>query len=202
MRYDAEHKARTRQKVLRVASEAIRSEGPAGVGVADIMSRAGLTHGGFYAHFASKDALVADAIDAAFADARAAQMRTAEGATTPQEALSTYIRFYLSRSHRDGRATGCPVAALAADMPRLGPSAKARFGEGVAALGARLAEMIAACGLEGAQTHAAAVLSEMQGALGLSRAVGDEAQSERILHGARRSILGRLALDTTAEDAQ
>ena len=198
MRYDAEHKARTRATVLRVASEAIRADGPAGVGVAEIMGRAGLTHGGFYAHFESKDALVADAIDTAFADARSAQARAAEGAASPREALRNYIRFYLSRSHRDGRATGCPVAALAADMPRLGPTAKARFGEGVAAMRAKLAQMIAASGLDGAELKAASVLAEMQGALALARAVGDEAQSDRILHDARRSLLGRLDLEDPA----
>lgn len=193
MRYDADHKARTRHKVVRAASEAIRSEGPKGIGVADIMARAGLTHGGFYAHFGSKDALITAALDEAFSDSREVIARRSEG-QTPREALRSYLRFYLSRSHRDARATGCPIAALAADMPRLGPLAKARFGEGVQALTARLAELMEAAGLPEPQTLAATTLAELQGALGLARAVADIEQSDAILVASRRSLMGRLGL--------
>lgn len=200
MRYDAEHKARTRERVLKVASEAIRSDGPSGVGVAEIMSRAGLTHGGFYAHFKSKDALVAAAIETAFADSRVAVARALQGAQTPQETLRTYIRVYLSRSHRDGRETGCPVAALSTDVPRLGPDARAAFGEGVKALSARLSELMGACEVAKPRQMAVSVLAEMQGALALARAVADPQQSDDILSGSRRSILRRLGLDEDADE--
>ena len=198
MRYDAEHKARTRGKVLRAASEAIRAEGPAGVGVADIMGRAGLTHGGFYAHFKSKDALVTAAIDESFADNRSAMARAVAAAETPQQALATYIRFYLSRSHRDGRESGCPVAALAADMSRLDAVARAHFGEGVKALTDGLTGLIADCGQKHAAQRAISTLAEMQGALALARAVADPEQSEAILTTSRHALLRRLEVDDEA----
>ena len=108
---------------------------------------------------------------------------------------------YLSRSHRDARASGCPVAALAADLPRMEPLARARFGEGVAALTARLAGMIQACGVAGqggdAEKLAASALAEMQGALALARAVADPAQSDAILFASRRAVMRRLGLERT-----
>jgi TetR/AcrR family transcriptional repressor of nem operon len=197
MRYDAEHKARTRRTLLKAASTALRAEGPERLGVAAIMARAGLTHGGFYAHFESKDALVVEAIETAFDDARDAFARSLAD-RSPQDALRAYIRFYLSRSHRDDVGGGCPVAALSADLPRLGPGARAAFGAGVERLRARLSGLIAACGLPDPDLTAASVLSEMQGALALSRAVADPAQSEATLRASRRALFRRLNLEEAA----
>src|SRR5580698_9995015 len=104
MRYEPDHKEKTRAKVLHVASRAIRAEGPHKVAVADVMARAGLTVGGFYAHFASKDDLIAAAIDEMFAEAKSRAMLEMD-ARTPGEALAAYIDFYLSQTHRDARAT-------------------------------------------------------------------------------------------------
>src|SRR5215472_2132990 len=129
MRYDAEHKQRTRARVLKEAAKAIRSEGPHQIGVADVMAKAGLTHGGFYAHFGSKDDLVVAAIAQMFDEAMAAFDRfTAR--KTPAGALAAYIDFYLSPRHRDAQATGCPLPALAADLPRLDRAAQAGFTAG------------------------------------------------------------------------
>jgi AcrR family transcriptional regulator len=122
MRYDAEHKARTRTTLLAEAAKAIRSEGPHKVGVAEIMARAGLTHGGFYAHFESKDALIAAAIATMFKESLVAFERGTSG-PGPARALDAYISTYLSERHRDARETGCPLAALAADVPRPGTPA-------------------------------------------------------------------------------
>src|SRR5580692_7229720 len=102
VRYSSEHKQETRERVLVEATKQIRAHGPLGVGVADIMKRAGLTHGGFYAHFKSKDALVAAAITKMFDGARSRWAR----ATTTRDArsgLAAYIDSYLSAEHRDGR---------------------------------------------------------------------------------------------------
>src|SRR5258708_17692302 len=102
MRYDENHKTETRRKVLKAAARAIRAEGPERVGVAAVMAEAGLTHGGFYAHFASKDDLVGEAIVQMFVEAQGKFASTVRG-RPPREALAAYIGFYLSRSHRDGR---------------------------------------------------------------------------------------------------
>src|SRR5215468_10383146 len=111
MRYDENHKERTRARVLAQAAAAIRSKGIKRVGVAEIMAGAGLTHGGFYAHFASKDDLVAAAIPQMFDEAMAAFEHQTAG-KAPSAALAAYVDSYLSPRHRDAQATGCPLAAL------------------------------------------------------------------------------------------
>ena len=193
MRYEPEHKARTRERLVREASTALRIEGPDRLGVAALMGRAGLTHGGFYAHFASKDALLAEALEASFADGAAVFAGFA--GLEPAEALRRYVRFYTSRSHRDDPGGGCPLAALSADLPRMGPEAQSRFGAGLARLTARLTVLIEAHGLADAADLGSSTLAEMKGALALSRAVADAAQSDAILRTSRRSVMRRLNLE-------
>ena len=102
MRYSSDHKAETRERVLKEAANEIRAKGPDNVAVSGIMARAGLTHGGFYAHFPSKDALVKEAIGTMFADARARSDKIdADG--DPRDVLRAYVDFYLSPAHRDRR---------------------------------------------------------------------------------------------------
>lgn len=194
MRYDEDHKKRTRQKVLQAAARTIRAEGPDRVGVAAIMAEVGLTHGGFYAHFASKDELVAEAIREMFADARARHDVSSEG-KPPAEGLRDYVRFYLSRSHRDGRGAGCPLPALSADLPRLPDKAREVFGEGVARLTASIAGQLEAIGRPDPEIGASALLSEMVGAVSLARAVSDPDQSDKILAVAKADIMTRYGLE-------
>src|SRR5450631_4603946 len=104
------------------------------------MAGAGLTHGGFYAHFPSKDDLVAAAIDEMFEEARSRFAAATAGRDA--QGLARYIDAYLSRRHRDGRGSGCPLPALSAEAARLGKGARARYGEGVARLTAALAAEI------------------------------------------------------------
>src|SRR5260370_31693766 len=135
MRYDNNHKERTRARVLAEAAAAIRSKGVERVGVAEVMAGAGLTHGGFYAHFQSKDDLVAQAITHMFDASCAAFLRHTEG-RNPADALANYIAAYLGPSHRDDRARGCPLATRSGDlanMPRLPPG---RFTDGTGPLAA------------------------------------------------------------------
>src|SRR5690349_21849670 len=107
MRYDAEHKERTRRKVLSEAAGAIRQHGPAGVGVAELMAKAGLTHGGFYAHFKSKDELIAEAITEMF-DAQYRHFLACVEDREPAKGLALFVENYLSARHRDKPETGCP----------------------------------------------------------------------------------------------
>jgi TetR/AcrR family transcriptional repressor of nem operon len=197
MRYDEDHKQRTREKVLRAAARAIRADGPDRVGVAAIMAEAGLTHGGFYAHFGSKEELVAEAIRQMFVEAGARYVDAVEG-KPPAEGLRDYVRFYLSRSHRDGRASGCPLAALATDAPRLPEAAQVVFGKGVEGLTVAIAGLLEAVGQPQPQACASALLSEMVGAVSLARSVADPEQSDLILKTARDDILRRLALEADA----
>ena len=194
MRYDAEHKAKTRERVLKEAAKAIREDGPEKVAVAGIMAKAGLTHGGFYAHFKSKDELVAAAIDVMLKDASTRFARSTEG-YSPNDGMIRYIDFYLSEDHRDRRATGCPVTALAADLPRLEGPVRERYGLGVVGLTGKLAGQLAAMGRADAETAAASVVAEMVGALSLARAVSDPAQSEAILATSRAALKRRLGLE-------
>jgi len=199
MRYDSDHKQKTRERVLKEAAKAIRAEGPHRIAVAGVMAKVGLTHGGFYAHFESKDDLVAAAIDTMFGEAKARFSReTAQAGepVSPQNKLIRYIDFYLSAGHRDARTTGCPLPTLAADLPRLAPASRALYGQGVASLTALIAESLRALGRGEAEALASSALSEMVGALSLSRAVADPEQSDLILDASRTALKRRLGLET------
>jgi TetR/AcrR family transcriptional repressor of nem operon len=200
MRYDVEHKEKTRQKVLKEAAKAIRQDGPDKVAVAGVMASAGLTHGGFYAHFKSKDDLVAAAIGEMFEDARKRFARSTEG-YSPEAGLIRHIDFYLSVHHRDSRSTGCALAALAADLPRLEGPARERFGQGVAGLTSRIAGLLSLLGRSEPVDLARSVVAELVGALSLARATPDAEQSERILAASRAALKQRLGLSpNTAEE--
>jgi TetR/AcrR family transcriptional repressor of nem operon len=194
MRYDAEHKQKTRERVLQEAAKAIRAEGPHRIGVAAVMAKAGLTHGGFYAHFASKDELVTAAIGHMFDHGPLRRLRGIEG-QSPAERLSAYIDFYLSEGHRDARLTGCAIAALAADLPRLNEAAQTTFAAGVGRLTAELEGMLTAMGRADAEDLAPSMIAELVGALSLARAEPDKPRSNQMLERARRTLKQRLGLE-------
>lgn len=193
MRYDTEHKQKTRVAVLQAAAKAIRADGPERIVVAGVMAEAGLTHGGFYAHFKSKDDLVTAAIGQMFEEARARWEReTAE--RTPAGGLLAYIDFYLSKKHRDARGFGCPMAALASDLPRLPEPAREQFADGVRRSTARLGEKLAVLGHAGADVEARSVIAELIGALSLARIEPDAKRSDAILAASREQLKRRLGL--------
>jgi TetR/AcrR family transcriptional repressor of nem operon len=194
MRYSAEHKKQTRERVLKEAAREIRAKGPGGVGVSAIMARAGLTHGGFYAHCPSKDALVEAALDTMFADARGKLAMTAHG-VAPRHALRDYVAFYLSPSHRDARDHGCPLPSLSGDLARSEAAARDHFGQGLEELLGSLTALLAGCGSDQPGADATSLLSEMVGAVALARAVGSPEQSDLLLANARGSILARFNLE-------
>ena len=193
MRYSGDHKAETRKRVLKEAAREIRAKGPDNVAVAGVMARAGLTHGGFYAHFPSKEALIGEAIGTMFDDARG---RTATmDSDDPQTALRAYVDFYLSAAHRDSRERGCPLPALSGDLARSSTAARSRFGTGVAALTARLARALEGLGVAHPMAEASSMLAQMVGALALSRAVDDAAQSDAILGDTHAALVARYGLE-------
>ena len=193
MRYPADHKRETRERVLVEAARQIRAHGPLGVGVAEIMKRAGLTHGGFYAHFKSKDVLVAAAISKMFEGARSRWQRTTESRTAGS-GLGAYIDWYLSAEHRDARDTGCPIAALSSDLPRLPAICRTAYAEGTRNLTERVAEKLRELGQRDAEALAASAVAELVGALSLARVEPDEARSDAILTASRRGLRARLGL--------
>ncbi|CAN5426423.1 TetR/AcrR family transcriptional regulator [soil metagenome] len=196
MRYDAEHKQKTRERVITVAKHAIRRDGVANLGVAAVMKDAGLTHGGFYAHFASRDALVAAAIEDMLPGARARFLKVTDG-LAPAEALGTYIDRYLSATHRDSASWMCPLPVLTTDMKQLQPEMREAFGRAAAGLAGLLQPMLATLGHEDPQIGWS-VVSELVGALALARAIGATEASDAVLDASRISIRRRVGLPASA----
>ncbi|MDH7974263.1 TetR/AcrR family transcriptional regulator [Sphingomonas sp. AR_OL41] len=197
MRYTNDHKAETRARVLKEAAREIRAKGPDGVGVAGVMARAGLTHGGFYAHFPSKDALVVEAIGEMFDSARrrAAPLAASDD---PRGALRAYVDFYLSAAHRDARERGCPLPALSGDFARAEAPMRERFGLGIASLNGRIATVLDAIGVAEPESEATALMAQLVGAVALARSVGAGAQSDAILARTRAAIVAHYGLEDAA----
>lgn len=189
MPYTAEHKQRTRQRIVREAAHAFREQGLDGVSIPEVMGHAGLTHGGFYAHFPSKDALIAASFAEGFGESAERLLDQGEGLPSG-EALTTIIRAYLSRAHRDTPATGCVVPALTGEVARGSAEVRAGFTVALRAYAHRLAALLPAVNATAAPTDrdadALALLAGMAGALQLARAVDDPALSDAILLRARR----------------
>src|ERR1700724_231013 len=117
MRKSKQEAAATRQRIIRAAAAAFRKNGIAGTGLSDLMAAAGLTHGGFYRHFDSKDQIVAEACTAAM-ESLVEQLAAAASKKSPQRGLKTIVENYLSAARRDEPADGCPLAALGSEMAR------------------------------------------------------------------------------------
>jgi TetR/AcrR family transcriptional repressor of nem operon len=197
MRYGETRKDETHAKLVKIAGRTLRENGPEGVIVAEVMKEAGLTHGGFYAHFKSKDALLVEALESVFASSKRKFLRAVDG-LPPRHALATYVDFYVSPRHRDDRANGCPITALNSDLPRQSKAVRAAFDGGVKSLVAGLEQRIADAGIEGdAHALAASVISAMAGAVAISRAVTDPVLSDQMLATARESIKTRLGVSDT-----
>jgi TetR/AcrR family transcriptional repressor of nem operon len=188
MRYPAAHKEETRRRILTAASEAFRERGVDGTGVDLIMRRAGLTHGGFYAHFPDKSALVAQACTQVFEDAVVNLDRIAVLPTASKRARML-IDSYLSARHRDNRGSGCLVVAVAADMARLDGPGKAAFAKGFETHLERLGRALRlsedpAENLD-RMTH---LMATLVGALLMARSVDDPIRSDALLSSSRRML--------------
>lgn len=194
MRYDSEHKQRTHQKLLEEASSEIRQHGPGNISVAALMAKVGLTHGGFYAHFKSKDELVAEAISYGLEERVEAFEKNLQGADL-SVALANYIDLYLSPGHRDLRDKGCAVVALNGDVARMSDETKVRFESGIQRTIKILADILMKLNKENPDELACSMLTEMVGALAVSRTLSNSALSAWVLDNARSSIKKRIGLD-------
>ncbi len=181
-RYSTDHKEKTRAAIVDAAAERIRSGGFDALGVASIMAEAGLTHGGFYAHFSSRDALLAAAVTRLFEKACDTVGRFEE--KHGEAALDRYIDFYLSPRHRDDAERGCPIPALTGDAQRAAPVVKAAFEAGLDQLAERVGRMMP----KGGKRAGLALLGEMAGVLGVSRTMGDARASGELLAAKRKAI--------------
>lgn len=187
MPYSKAHKARTRARIVEAAAHAFRQEGVNGVGIPAVMQQAGLTHGGFYAHFASKDGLVAEACAAGFAESAERLLRQV-ARRGPDDALHRIIAAYLSPQHRDNPASGCMIPAIAGEVAHSSAEVRAAFTHGLADYARQLGAYLPASGdgdIERRTDDALVLLSGLAGALLLARAVSDAEMSERILAAAR-----------------
>lgn len=198
MRYSKEHKAETRQQILIQATRRFLQGGVEGTGIAGLMAEAGLTHGGFYAHFANKDELIAASIATGFQHTRAILVREAASwQAAGKSGLEGVIRLYLSPRHRDLRAKGCIAAMLSPEIARLPKLARASFTDELNALLQLIADLLPATaegkriGKAQRRDRATDILTGMMGSLQLACAVSDHTLSDRLL---RRGISTALEL--------
>jgi TetR/AcrR family transcriptional repressor of nem operon len=197
MRYSREHKQETHARIVRKASARLREKGAHGVGVADLMKEAGLTHGGFYAHFDSREALVIEAFAYAM-DRSIEHWRKTVARLPPEKRLSTIVESYLTTMHRDDPGRGCAVPTLGAEIAREGSKARKAFATKLEQMIDLIADQIPDAPRKAARKQASATLATMMGALVLSRIAGNGEFSEDILTAGREAALGRSGAKKTA----
>jgi len=166
-------------RIVEVAARAIRRSGYAGTGLADIMKEAGLTHGGFYAHFKSRDALLAEAWRHAGAESAALAARVTSAAP-PGQAIQAMMQAYLSSEHISAIETGCPVSALGSEMPRQSPEVRRAATIHIKEMIDLIARQLPDWGQLQAHQQAMALLCALIGTTVIARAVDDPALSEAL----------------------
>jgi TetR/AcrR family transcriptional repressor of nem operon len=194
MRYKKSHKADAHDRIMRVAKAMIRARGPEKMSVDALMGKAGLTHGGFYAHFESRDAMVAEAATAVF-DEVAKTMHEKFDGMPPRDALMAFINWYLSPEHRDGGIPSCPVVAFSWDLERQSVRFRRAYRSGLTSIIEIVAGWMTAIGIGDAPVLAASVISTLAGSIVISRGVGDRKLSDGILAATRTGLLMRLGLE-------
>ena len=192
MRYSREHKLETHARIVKKASVRIREKGAHGIGVADLMKDAGLTHGGFYAHFDSREALVIEAFAYAMDRANERWRKIAEQ-TPPEKRFSTLVENYLTSVHRDDPGHGCAVPALGAEIARESPKTRKAFAAKLEQMIEMMTDQITDVPRKAARKQAIAALTTMMGTLVLSRIAGTGEFSDEILGTGREAALGRAA---------
>jgi TetR/AcrR family transcriptional repressor of nem operon len=188
MRYSREHKLETHARIVKKASVRLREKGAHGIGVADLMKDAGLTHGGFYAHFDSREALVIEAFAYAM-DRSTERWRRLGEATAPEQRFKTIVDSYLTPLHRDDPGKGCAVPALGAEIARESPKTRKAFAAKLEQMIDMLAAQIAEAPRKASRKQAMAALATMMGTLVLARVAGSGEFSDEILAAGRDAVL-------------
>jgi len=181
MGHSKKDKRATHARIVRVAARRFRERGLAGIGVSDVMKEAGLTVGGFYKHFESRDELVVEALATAFKDLDVWEEHT--------KGLPQLLQNYLTEAHRDAAGTGCAMGALLGDMTRGSKSARAVYTARVKRSLAFSSALLPASPPSDKRGRALLILTALLGAINLSRAVSDPALSREILHEVREQLI-------------
>lgn len=176
-RYDAEHKAATRRRIIDTASARFKQDGIDASGIATLMSDAGLTNGAFYAHFPSKNDLVANVM----ADQLRAQHEALSGRPSGRVAIEEYVREYLSPYHRDHPESGCPNAALLDEVSRCDDATRQSYTDGMQDIVNTIAAQLDPDDPTAARTTALGLFTILVASLQLARAVSDPALSDEVL---------------------
>jgi TetR/AcrR family transcriptional repressor of nem operon len=179
MRRSREDKAKSRERIVEVAAARIREAGTEGPGVAEIMREAGMTHGGFYKHFGSRDELVAAALEQAL---REGDRRAAEVTAQAADPLAAFVDWYVSAEHVADPSTGCAVAALGADVGRGADALRAAYRAQVERYLERLETLL------GGRERATVALATLVGAITVARALGEPVLAEEILRDVRGAL--------------
>ncbi len=187
MKVSREQAAENRERIVQVAAKLFRERGFDGIGVADLMKAAGLTHGGFYGHFGSKEDLAAEASDRALKDTLQYWSSVVE--KNPDEAFSTLVNRYLSEGHRDTPGKGCLVAALGSDLGRQARPVRRVVTEGIQAFIAQLMQLVPGKSKAARRRQALTDFAAMVGAVTIARAVDDPALSKDVLDAVASSLL-------------
>jgi len=184
-------KERTRERIVQVAARVLRRVGFEGIGVAEVMNEAGLTHGGFYAHFPSREALLVAALDAAAGESLAALEHSADGVTDTRARLAAFIERYLSDEHAQHPEAGCTLAALGTETWRQSSEVRAVATRRLTQFTKLLEAQLPGTGAE-RRERAQTLLATLVGSLLLSRLVTDGALGRSFRKSARRVLLGAL----------
>jgi TetR/AcrR family transcriptional repressor of nem operon len=188
MRKSKQEAAATRQRIVTAAAAAFRKNGIAATGLNDLMAAAGLTHGGFYRHFDSKDQIVAEACTAA-AESLVEQLAASVSRKSPQRGLKTIVENYLSAAHRDEPSDGCPLAALGSEMARADEKTRAAATQALLKLVGVIAYQFGKTRPDVARRRALVAAATMIGALTMSRMVTDSELSAGILREAKKQLV-------------
>lgn len=172
-------KAQTHQRLVKTAAGQFRDRGIEGISLADLMKQLGLTHGGFYKHFGSRDELVGEAVEHALAEGDETMRGLLFKDGKPD--LSRFVRTYLSAAHRDSRATGCTISALSADVARKGEDLHALFRDQIERNIGTLSQALEGVPAGQRRDQALLLLSALYGALMIARSIGDSRLSQEVL---------------------
>ena len=185
-------KQETHERIVRTAATAIRKHGFEGISVADLMEEAGLTHGGFYAHFESRDAMLAEALDEAANDSLGRLSKAADN-VGPEDALEATVDYYLSDRHLATPERGCSLAALGSETARQSPEIRRVATRRVREMADLIERQMSGWGKTARHEDALGVMSTIVGALLIARAVDDPQLSKDLRASAKRMVARRVA---------
>jgi TetR/AcrR family transcriptional repressor of nem operon len=188
MRYEPEHKERTHRRIVKTASRHFRTEGMNGPGVAKLMKASGLTHGGFYKHFASKDALFAEAIDESVREIGSKVADWAKHAAQG-ESWKEIVKKYLSVEHCEHPEMGCPIAALAPDISRTHSAIRRKIRLSMESYKKQLVEFMPGDTSAEKQKNLVLIFTAMVGAMAVARTMSDREEQEKLLGLVRNHVL-------------